>query len=71
VTCLLKAGISEPEEMYITRLQQPKPPAIAKQRRCKHVYAATEADATVEKLLEKKQATMEELLEAVSTDRRP
>jgi hypothetical protein len=32
---------------------------------CKHVPLATEADATVEGLLQKKHATTEELLEAV------
>jgi hypothetical protein len=54
VTCLLKAGIAKPEET-----------AVARQWLCKHVSAATEADATLEELLEKKHATIEEPLEAV------
>jgi hypothetical protein len=47
VTCLLKAGIAEPEKTPVTR-----------KRCCKHVSAATEADATVEESLEKKHATI-------------
>jgi hypothetical protein len=55
----------EREEKSITRLQQPKQQAIAMQRLCKYVSAATYADATVEELLEKKHATIEKLLEVV------
>jgi hypothetical protein len=54
VTCLLKTRIAEPEETSIAMLQQPKQPAIAKQRLCKHVPTATETDVTVEELLETK-----------------
>jgi hypothetical protein len=39
--------------------------SIIKQRQCKHVSVATEANAPVEELLNKKHATIEELLEAV------
>jgi hypothetical protein len=52
VTCLLKAGIGEPEKTPVTR-----------KRCCKHVSAATEADTTMEELLEKKHARIEEMLE--------
>jgi hypothetical protein len=52
VTCLLKAKIAELQE-----------PAVGRQRRYKHVSAATDADATAEGLSEKKQATTDELLE--------
>jgi hypothetical protein len=54
VTCLLKAGIAEPYET-----------AVARQWPSKHISAATESDATVEELLEKKHATIDELFEAV------
>jgi hypothetical protein len=53
----------EREETSNARLQQPKQTAIAKL--CKYVSFATEADATVEELLEKKCAITEELLEVV------
>jgi hypothetical protein len=51
VTWWLKARIVEREERSIARLQQPKQPPAARQWLCKHVCAATEADATVEELL--------------------
>jgi hypothetical protein len=65
MTCLLKAGIAEPEETSIPRLQQPKQPAIAKQLLCKHVNVVTEVDETVEEFMEKNHVTIENLLEAV------
>jgi hypothetical protein len=52
MTCLLKAGIEEPEKNPGTR------------KRCsKHVSARTKADVTVEESLKKKHETIEEVLE--------
>jgi hypothetical protein len=44
VTCFLKAELAEPEET-----------AVARQRLCKHLSAATEADETVEELEKNRQ----------------
>jgi hypothetical protein len=58
-TWWLKARIVEREETCIARLQQPKQPAIAKQRLCKYVLAAKNTSATMEELLENRQTTIE------------
>jgi hypothetical protein len=55
----------EEEKTCITKLQQSKQSAVARQRLYKHVSAAIEADATSDGLLNKKHATISKLLEAV------
>jgi hypothetical protein len=59
VTWRLKARIVERKETSTAGLQQYKQPAIAKQRLCRYVLGATEAEATMDELLEEKHATIQ------------
>jgi hypothetical protein len=58
VTRWLKGRTVVQEEISIARLQEPKEPAITKQRLCKHVPTATNTPAEIEELLESRHTTI-------------